>query len=159
METEIKILNDSTAIGKRYSYGWANQQHIYFAIRFNKPFNSYILNGNKTNEKQVAQINSTRQGPINAVNAQFIFQPTEQVDLKVALSTTSAEKAIEALNEIPNWNFNQVKSDAENQWEKELGKIKVESTDETLKKIFYSALYHTAVSPTLYSDKDGEYKN
>lgn len=159
METEIKILNDSTAIGKRYSYGWANQQHIYFAIRFNKPFNSYLLNGNKTNEKQVAQINSTRQGPINAVNAQFIFQPTEQVDLKVALSTTSAEKAIEALNEIPNWNFNQVKSNAENQWEKELGKIKVESTDETLKKIFYSALYHTAVSPTLYSDKDGEYKN
>ncbi|WP_409151426.1 GH92 family glycosyl hydrolase [Sphingobacterium sp. BS-2] len=159
METEIKILNDSTAIGKRYSYGWANQQHIYFAIRFNKPFNSYLLNGNKTNEKQVAQINSTRQGPINAVNAQFIFQPTEQVDLKVALSTTSAEKAIEALKEIPNWNFNQVKSDAEDQWEKELGKIKVESTDETLKKIFYSALYHTAVSPTLYSDKDGEYKN
>lgn len=159
METEIKILNDSTAIGKRYSYGWANQQHIYFAIRFNKPFNSYLLNGNKTNERQVAQINNTRQGPINAVNAQFIFQPTEQVDLKVALSTTSAEKAIEALNEIPNWNFNQVKSNAENQWEKELGKIKVESTDETLKKIFYTALYHTAVSPTLYSDKDGEYKN
>ena len=66
---------------------------------------------------------------------------------------------MDALNEIPNWDFNQVKSNAENQWEKELGKIKVESTDETLKKIFYSALYHTAVSPTLYSDQDGEYKN
>ncbi len=159
MDTEIKILNDSTAIGKRYSYGWANQQHIYFAIRFNKPFNSYLLNGNKSNEKQISQLNNSRQGPVNAVNAQFIFQKIDQVDLKVALSTSSAEKAVEALNEIPNWDFNQVKSNAENQWEKELGKIKVESTDETLKKIFYSALYHTAVSPTLYSDQDGEYKN
>lgn len=159
MDTEIKILNDSTAIGKRYSYGWANQQHIYFAIRFNKPFNSYLLNGNKTNEKQISQLNNSRQGPVNAVNAQFIFQKIDQVDLKVALSTSSAEKAVDALNEIPNWDFNQVKSNAENQWEKELGKIKVESTDETLKKIFYSALYHTAVSPTLYSDQDGEYKN
>lgn len=159
MDTEIKILNDSTAIGKRYSYGWANQQHIYFAIRFSKPFNSYLLNGNKTNEKHISQLNNSRQGPVNAVNAQFIFQKTDQVDLKVALSTTSAEKAIEALNEIQNWDFEQVKSNAENQWEKELGKIKVESSDETLKKIFYSALYHTAVSPTLYSDKDGEYKN
>ena len=159
MDTEIKILNDSTAIGKRYSYGWANQQHIYFAIRFNKSFNSYLLNGNKTNEKQISQLNNSRQGPVNAVNAQFIFQKIDQVDLKVALSTSSAEKAVHALNEIPNWDFNQVKSNAENQWEKELGKIKVESTDETLKKIFYSALYHTAVSPTLYSDQDGEYKN
>ncbi|MGX1751853.1 GH92 family glycosyl hydrolase [Sphingobacterium sp. NPDC055346] len=159
MDTEIKILNDSTAIGKRYSYGWANQQHIYFAIRFNKPFNSYLLNGNKSNEKQISQLNNSRQGPVNAVNAQFIFQKIDQVDLKVALSTTSEEKAVDALNEIPNWDFNQVKSNAENQWEKELGKIKVESTDETLKKIFYSALYHTAVSPTLYSDQDGEYKN
>src|SRR5690606_40682534 len=66
-----------------------------------------------------------------------------------ALSTTSTEKALLALQEIPNWNFNQVKQNAENQWEKELAKIKVESKDETLKKIFYSALYHTAVSPTL----------
>ncbi|WP_313514248.1 GH92 family glycosyl hydrolase [Sphingobacterium sp.] len=159
MDTEIKILNDSTAIGKRYSYGWANQQHIYFAIRFNKPFNSYLLNGNKTNEKQISQLNNSRQGPVNAVNAQFTFQPSQEVDLKVALSTTSADKALEALHEIPNWNFEQVKLNAENQWEKELGKIKVESSDETLKKIFYSALYHTAVSPILYSDKDGEYKN
>lgn len=159
MDTEIKILNDSTAIGKRYSYGWANQQHIYFAIRFNKPFNSYLLNGNKTNEKQISQLNNSRQGPVNAVNAQFTFQPSHEVDLKVALSTTSTDKALEALNEIPYWNFEQVKLNAENQWEKELGKIKVESSDETLKKIFYSALYHTAVSPTLYSDKDGEYKN
>lgn len=159
MDTEIQILNDSTAIGKRYSYGWANQQHIYFALRFNKDFKSYLLNGQKSNSKKIGQTNDSRQGPINAVNAQFTFPGSTEVELKVALSTTSTEKALLALQEIPNWNFNQVKQNAENQWEKELAKIKVESKDETLKKIFYSALYHTAVSPTLYSDQDSEYKN
>ena len=159
MDTEIKIINDSTAIGKRYSYGWANKQHIYFAIRFNKPFKSYLLNGEKSNSKTIAQVNENRQGPINAVNAQFIFPNQHQIELKVALSTTSEEKAIAALSEIQSWDFNVVKQEAEAKWENELSKIKVESADENLKKIFYSALYHTAVSPTLYSDSDSEYKN
>ncbi len=159
MDTEIQIVNDSTVVGKRYSYGWANKQHIYFAIRFKQSFKSYLLNGQKTFDKQVNQGNQDTKGPVKAVNAQFIFPHTSPVDLKVALSTTSTDKALEALNEIPHWNFNEVKQQAESKWDKELGKIKVESSDESLKKIFYSALYHTAVSPTLYSDADGGYKN
>jgi len=158
-DTEIVILNDSTAVGKRYSSGWANKQHIYFAIRFNKSFQSYLLNGAKNNSTRIQQINEGKQGPIKAVNAQFIFPDSKEVSLKVALSTTSEEKAVAALSEIPQWNFNTVQQQAEMKWENELGKIKVESNDETLKRIFYSALYHTAVSPTLYSDADGEYKN
>ena len=159
MDTQMILVNDSTVIGKRYSYGWANQQHIYFAIRFNQSIQSYLLNGQNTSDKQISQTNTASRGPVNAVNAQFLFSNPSSVELKVALSTTSTDKAILALSEIPDWNFDGVKRQAEGKWEKELGKIKVESSDENYKKIFYSALYHTAVSPTLYSDADGEYKN
>ncbi|WP_312138596.1 GH92 family glycosyl hydrolase [Sphingobacterium sp.] len=157
-DTEIQILNDSTVIGKRYSYGWANQQHIYFAIRFSSPFKQYLLNGKESNAKKLRIEN---QGKLAepAVNAQFVFTSGKQIELKVALSTSNEQKALLALNEIPNWSFEQVKTQAEQKWEKELGKIEVESKDDRLKRIFYTALYHTAISPTLYSDQDGAYKN
>jgi putative alpha-1,2-mannosidase len=64
-----------------------------------------------------------------------------------------------ALNEIKGWNFDAVKKQAENKWEKELQKITIRSKDEQSKKIFYSALYHTCLAPVLYSDADGEYSN
>jgi putative alpha-1,2-mannosidase len=52
-----------------------------------------------------------------------------------------------ALSEIRDWNFEAVKKAAENKWEKELQKIAIKSSDESSKKIFYSALYHTCVAP------------
>ncbi|QBR12140.1 GH92 family glycosyl hydrolase [Sphingobacterium sp. CZ-2] len=159
MDTEIKIIDKHTIIGKRYSYGWANKQHIYFAIRFEKPFSTYLLNGEKTSSSSVSQTNTSTSGPVKAVNAQFTFPNQNQVALKVALSTSNEEKALAALNEIPDWDFIAAKTSAQNKWEKELSKIQVESADEKLKTIFYTALYHTALSPTLYSDADGAYKN
>ncbi|WP_437920973.1 GH92 family glycosyl hydrolase [Sphingobacterium sp. LRF_L2] len=162
LETEIKVINDSTIIGKRYSKGWADKQHIYFAIRTSKPFTNTILAGQKAaagkNENQITITNSGEQKR-KAADAQLIFDNTSEILLKVALSTTNEQKALLALHEIPDWNFTHVQQTAEAKWEKELAKIQVESTDEQLKTIFYSALYHTAVAPTLYSDSDGEYKN
>lgn len=161
LETEITVVNDSTIIGKRYSQGWANKQHVYFALRTSAPIKEYLLNGAPATKAQnsTAIINSGQNGKIKAVNAQLIFAESATIQIKVALSMTNEEKALAALNEIPHWDFAQVKQQAQQKWENELGKIKVESTDNTLKTIFYSALYHTAVAPTLYSDSDGEYKN
>ena len=156
-QTEIRVIDNQTVVGKRYSTGWATQQHIYFAIKFDKPFAEILLNGEKS-QLAGGKINSADKNE-PGVNAQFIFPGNQEVALKVALSTSSEDKALLAMQEIPNWDFNAVRTAAEQKWEKELGKIKVESSDETLKKIFYSALYHTAVSPTLYSDSDGAYKN
>ncbi|MVZ61670.1 GH92 family glycosyl hydrolase [Sphingobacterium humi] len=158
-DTEIQVLNDSTLIGKRYSYGWANQQHIYFAVRFSTPFKRFLLNGKANSNKKLRIQNNKNNKGEPAVNAQLIFPGQRQVELKVALSTTNEQKALQALTEIPSWSFQAVKQDAENKWEKELGKIKVKAANEKLLRVFYSALYHTAVSPTLYSDQDGQYKN
>jgi len=156
VETEIRVLNDSTLIGKRYSSGWANKQHIYFALRTSTAFKDLKLNG--TEDKKLATTVHNKENPLG-LNAQLIFENIDQVELKVALSTTNTEKALLALNEIPHWNFDKVKHNAQKIWEKELSKIKVKSKEEKLMRVFYSALYHTAVSPTLYSDADGQYKN
>src|SRR5690606_13515244 len=103
-DTEIQILNDSTVVGKRYSYGWANQQHIYFAIRFSAPFKQYLLNGKESSTKEL-RVENLGKLTEPAVNAQFIFPNSKQIELKVALSTSNQQKALLALNEIPNWSF------------------------------------------------------
>lgn len=157
-ETELKVLNDSTLIGKRYSEGWANRQHVYFTLRSAKPFQKVLING-KEGEKSILQSEKDTEGTFTGGNAQLVFENTDEVEVKVALSMTNNEKATLALKEIPHWQFEKAKESARKLWEEELSKIQIASKDEAIKKVFYSALYHTAISPTLYSDADGEYKN
>lgn len=157
-ETELKVLNDSTLIGKRYSQGWANKQHVYFTLRSAKPFQKVLING-KEGIKSILQSEKDTEGAFTGSNAQLVFENTDEVEIKVALSMTNNEKATLALKEIPDWQFEKAKERARKLWEEELNKIQISSKDEAIQKVFYSALYHTAISPTLYSDADGEYKN
>jgi len=159
--TRLEMINDSTLVGHRYSSGWANKQHIYFALRTSQPIKDYLFNGAKLNsfDPIIEITNNSAQGGTKSANAQLIFDSSPTINIKVALSTTNIVKALTALQEIPHWNFDHVRSEADAKWDRELAKIKIETNDEKLKRVFYSALYHTAVSPTLYSDRDGEYKN
>jgi predicted alpha-1,2-mannosidase len=47
-------------------------------------------------------------------------------------------------------------SEADKEWEKELGKLKVEGTEQQ-KQIFYTALYHALIQPNTISDVNNEY--
>lgn len=152
--TYIKQLNDSTLVGYRYSTGWAEMQRVYFAIRSSKPFKKLYLNADGS-AINAAEAKGT------SVMGQLLFneQAGNKVMLKVALSTVSTDKATLALNEVKGWNFEQVKQNAENKWEHELSKIQIKTENGKLRRIFYTALYHTCMAPALYSDADGSYQN
>ena len=79
--------------------------------------------------------------------------------LKCALSMTSMDKALLALSEIKDWDFEGTRRKAEDQWEHQLEKIRVQTPDPRLRRIFYTSLYHSCMSPLLYSDADGWYRN
>ncbi|HEV8593496.1 MAG TPA: glycoside hydrolase family 92 protein, partial [Pyrinomonadaceae bacterium] len=71
----------------------------------------------------------------------------------------STEGAIANLRtEIPHWDFERTKNEAQAAWNRELGKIAVETLDKDEMVNFYTALYHTFISPTVYMDVDGKYK-
>ena len=53
--------------------------------------------------------------------------------------------------------FDYYRAQAANVWNRELGKIKVESDNVDDKTVFYTALYHSMLAPTIYSDVDGAY--
>jgi len=155
VDAEIVIVDDNTVVGKRISKGWAANQRVFFAMKTSVPFQQVLLNGERTDIKTISSKENAR-----GVNAQFVFPSSIQnIELKVALSTVSTEKALLALNETQNLSFDQVAQNANQAWESEMEKIKIQTTRSGLKKVFYSALYHTALSPALYSDSDGEYAN
>src|SRR5690606_28692993 len=146
-------------VGYRYSTGWAGVQRVYFAARTALPFTRAILHDGQSASDMTDMAETYDRG--TGVAAQLLFDGAESgaVLLKVALSTTSYQKALAALGEIEGWDFDHIRKSAEDQWEHELQKIRITSTDTALKRIFYTALYHTAIAPTLYSDADGEYQN
>jgi putative alpha-1,2-mannosidase len=59
--------------------------------------------------------------------------------------------------EAGNLSFDQVKSKAQESWNKELNKIIIKGSDPE-KTNFYTAMYHTFINPTTYMDVNGEYK-
>ena len=77
----------------------------------------------------------------------------------MGLSAVSVENARENLKaEIPSWNFTSVVANAQNEWNKELGKVAISTNDERARKIFYTAMYHTMIAPSVFSDVNGEYR-
>ena len=163
--TFIRVENDTLVTGYRQTSGWARTRTVYFAISFSKPIKSYghtkkddyVYKGfyRKFNEKENFPEIAGKQ-----IRAYFNFDVAEdeQFKVKVALSPVSTEGAIKnMIAEIPHWDFDKAKQEGQNLWNRELSKIKVETINQEDKTVFYTALYHTFLSPITYMDVDGMY--
>jgi predicted alpha-1,2-mannosidase len=154
LESFITIIDDSTIIGLKRSKGWAKDQHVYFAARFSEPFNNHgIL-------REDDLVYDTQKVEGKSIKAHFDFpDDLEQLMVKVAISPVSTEGAIKNLNkEISHWDFEKVKNQANDAWEKELSRIRIQTEDEKKKEIFYTGMYHSMLFPSLYTDSDGKYR-
>lgn len=60
--------------------------------------------------------------------------------------------------EIPGWDFEQLKSQTYDAWNRELSCVEVQSDDVEAICQFYTALYHSFLYPNIVSDADGTYK-
>ncbi len=77
----------------------------------------------------------------------------------MGLSPVSCANAWENLNaEQPGWDFEAVAQAAKDRWNAELGRIEIEEMDARQRKLFYTSLYHTMIAPSLFSDRNGEYR-
>jgi len=76
----------------------------------------------------------------------------------VGVSFVSQEGAKANLDqEIPGWNFDAVHLKARLMWTTLLERIAVEGGTPDQRKIFATGLYHSFLSPNLFSDRDGKY--
>ena len=143
---EIQVISDTELRGWRKSTGWADRgwsrednQVIYFAAEFSRPFDSFeMMDGGYG-------------------RADFVTCEGEQVMLKVALSLNSMEGA--ALNlhtEIPHWDFEAVRQAARKTWNDALSQVRIDTTDEEARKVFYTSLYHSMIFPSVSNDCNEE---
>ncbi len=154
VDTRIEILDNQTIAGYRLSTGWANDQHIYFVARFSQPFIKHEINNQKIVKKTGEQSGDAQKGYF-----WFSKDANKPILLKIGISAVSVEGAMQNLEkEIPGWDFDDIKDRARLAWEKSLDVIKVSDKKENEKTIFYTALYHSMLAPTLFSDVDGSYR-
>lgn len=164
--TFLRVENDSTVTGYRQTTGWARTRTVYFAMRFSQPIKAYgRYRADETPYKGFyRKFNESENFPEMAgreMRAYFNFHTiqNEPLMLKVALSPVSTQNALNNMTaEAPNWDFEGVQHLAQQKWNVELSKIKVETTTPADKTTFYTALYHTMLSPIMYEDTDKSYR-
>lgn len=152
-EAVIRVVNDSTVSGYRYSKGWADDQRVFFRAEFSRKFDNveFIVN-DSVKEGDMAK------GAQLFARVNFAAGNQKPVYMKVALSPTSEEGAqLNMQTELSGWDFEKTIADAKAAWNKELNKVKVYTTDEASKKIFYTSLYHTLFAPSEFCDVNGDY--
>ncbi len=164
--TFIRVENDSLITGYRQTRGWARTRTMYFAIAFSRPFISY---GHKKFDKApyngfYRKFDESHNFPEMAgekIKAWFDFALNDdpELEVKLALSPVSADGALANLQEeIPHWDFAKTKREANLAWNRELSKIQVQSMTPADKTIFYTAMYHTMLSPVIFEDADDSYR-
>ncbi|MWW25695.1 GH92 family glycosyl hydrolase [Algibacter lectus] len=151
-ETSIKIEDEHTISGYRYSTGWARNQKVFFVAKFSKPITKQTL----VSDKEIIE-NNVATGIQTATQLFFKADDNNELLAKVALSSVSIDNAKGNL-EADGFNFETVKKQAESTWETALSKIKVETEIDSLKTIFYTAMYHAQLAPVTFSDKNGQFR-
>ena len=82
----------------------------------------------------------------------------KQVEVQVGVSFVSIANARENLNaEQKGFEFEKVVKEGHDEWARTLDRVTVEGGTEDQRRVFYTALYHTQIHPTVLQDVNGEY--
>lgn len=138
---------------------------VYFVMTFSRPFSAFgtwtadrydgpgkVADGSRSAEHtgHDASVGAYASWPTQAV--------PQTITAKVGISYVDidgAEKNLEAESEAKD--FTTIRSEAEYTWNKELGVIEVSGGTATERTVFYTALYHSLMMPSVFSDVDGRY--
>jgi predicted alpha-1,2-mannosidase len=155
LESDIRIENNQTISGYCHTKNWVERKY-FFVLQVDKPFT------------QKEELPKGKKDKAPQYNFSFNVGKSKTLQIKIALSTVSMEGAKNNLQtEIPHWNFQKVKKNAEKVWNSYLDKIDIEisdswkpnrSTPTQEKQKFYTALYHLLLQPSNIADVDGKYR-
>lgn len=122
----------------------------YFVIVFDKPFavNHVVEDGVILNDEMKAESNHA------GAFIGFSTQKGEKVVARVASSFISYDQAWQNLKEVAGKDFEQVKKDGRNSWNKVLGRVEVEGGNLDQKRTFYTTLYRSTLFPRKFYEID-----
>ncbi len=148
----IEVVDSCTIRGYRFSEGWARDQHVYFQTRFSRPFASAEM------DTTAIFLKDKQTGTAYVARFGFHAAAGEQITVSTALSGVSMEGAAGNLAaEVPSDDFDKYRAETQAAWNRKLGRIEIVGGEPDDIANFYTALYHTMLAPTIYSDVDGSY--
>ncbi|MGH8539263.1 MAG: GH92 family glycosyl hydrolase [Stenotrophobium sp.] len=156
-----------------------NRYTVYFVAAFDHPFASYatwqkqLLTPGGTSASDSSPLpldyqpvpggpNSLPGNPSTGAQAGavlgFVTQDGAPVIMRVAISYVSVANARANLQaELAGQDFDGVRAQASETWQKALSQIEISGVSQSRARVFYTALYHSLLSPTVFSDVNGDY--
>jgi predicted alpha-1,2-mannosidase len=132
---------------------------LYFVAKFSKEF---AHSGTWVND--VLDGNRSCAGTARSTCGAWVtFSPGSQtsgqrIDVKVGISFVSVAGAVSNLtDEDPGWDFAKISRSATAEWNGLLDRIAVDGGTTVVRRTFYTALYHSLLFPSVFSDDDGQY--
>lgn len=153
LEAGLRKHSDNCYTGVRRSHAWADNQHLYFAMQFSTDVSIV----------EPADFDWESDSLCRPDKPVYVFEiadsAVKEVLVKVAISQVDEDGALKNMEqEVPNWDFDALRKDASDAWNHELNKIIVKGGSEEQRKVFYTAMYHSFVHPTLAQDVDRRYR-
>jgi len=152
-------------------WGGPENIRIYFAIDFEKPFETLNAWNSKEELSDISSLTGTPEktaknggsmsyydAPTTGVSPQYHVKAGEAVRMKVAISFTSVDNARRNLtSESNHWDFDQLRATSQKQWNEMLGRIAVKGGSADQKKKFYTDLWHVLLGRHKLDDVSGDY--
>jgi len=151
----VEIVPEKNAIigyTTRNSGGVPDNFRNYFVIVFDKSFREYHV----VKDKEIQQNSTQTEANHTGAFVGFSTQRGEKVVARVASSFISQEQAWQNLKEVSGKDFDQVKQEGRDAWNKVLGRIEVEGGNFDQKCTFYSTLYRTNLFPRKFYEINAE---
>ncbi len=153
LEAGLRKHSDNCYTGVRRSHAWADNQHLYFAMKFSTDVSIV----------EPADFNWESDSLCRPDKIVYVFEiadsAVKEVLIKVSISQVDEDGALKNMEqEVPNWDFDALRKDASDAWNRELNKIVVKGGSEEQRKVFYTAMYHSFIQPTLAQDVDRRYR-
>ena len=150
-DSQIEVVAKDELQGYRHSDGWARNQQLYFYTRLSRPADSITIERISLKDEP-----AHHQGYVAKLH--YRVKAGDQIVLTTALSGVDAQGAKgNHRAEAKDFDFARYHHEARALWESRLERVHLEGATAAQRRIFYTALYHAHLCPTLYSDVDGRY--
>ena len=159
IEALVQKVNNSEISGfVKHNEGW-NEYTIHFVTKFSVPFKTMTGWKGKNIISDTEKISTNENIDIGAL-VNFSTQDEQIVLMKTGISYVSIEQArlnLEIETDKFGWDFDVAHQHAKETWNNLLKKIKVEGGTEINKIKFYTGMYRSYSSRTIFSDANGKY--
>jgi predicted alpha-1,2-mannosidase len=163
---KIQLVNNHEITGQVTNHCFCGNWQtytVYFVMKFSEPFQaSGIWNGKYGIGKVDAKSRSAQQAKLGQWIGAYVSWPktahTRAITVKVGISYVNLAGAEKNLRqEVGDKSFTSVRNAADATWNKALDVIHVTGGSMPQREVFYTALYHSLLMPSIFSDADGRY--